>query len=345
MIFKSTIGKTVWVLIIILLVLVGKLFYQYSIYQDIRKDYYLFTGEDIDPITHDKLVKSRGTHHDYFRCSGLSMRKAGEERIVFTGLCQDHGGKVLKMWLPLLKKLGAHFKDYVVLIVENDSVDNTRECLLQEAQKNDKFIVLCGADKPENTQTCKLGRRSVEKGGDKEKNLEERTSMLASFREVYWGHVLKKYSDYDYMCVIDWDLEGLFPTTGFFHGLHYVRNNADVVACNSFHKMGNVYHVHDTYPLLNHHRCDHLKENKTTEDLRAKMQMRDKLLCKSFYPVPVESAFGGVALYNIQNLRQKNAHYTDTPLCPIECEHTTFHKNLHVYIDPWMTFYITKNHH
>lgn len=343
MIFKSTILA----LIIILLILVGKLIYQYSLYRKIRSNYCLVTDEDIDPITHDKLVKCHETlpYHNYFNYSNLSMKKAKNERIVFAGLCQDHGEKVLKMWLPLLKKLGGYFKDYVIIIVENDSVDNTREYLLQEAHKNDRFIVLCDQNKPVNTKTCQLGKRSVEKGGDKEKNLEKRIGTLAKFREVYWEYILKNYSDYDYMCVIDWDLEGLFPTTGFFHGLYYVRDYANVVACNSFHKMGNVYSVHDTYPLLNHYRCDYLVKNKSIEDLRTKMQMREKILYKSFYPVPVESAFGGVALYNIQNIKQNNAHYTNPPLCPVECEHTTFHRNQSVYIDPWMTFYITKNNH
>lgn len=347
MIFNS-IEIIICALIIFLLILVGKLIQRYSIYRDTRTDYHILVGEEpIDHITQDKLMKYHGTlsYNNYFDHTLLSMKKAGDEKIVFAGLCQDHGKKALKMWMPILKKWGGYFKDHRIIMVENDSMDETREDLLQEAEKNERLVVLCDADKPENTKTCKLGLRSVKKGGDKEKDLEKRIGVLAGFREVYWDYILKKYNDYDYMCVIDWDLEGDVSTSGFFHGLYYARDHADVIACNSYHKMQGVYFIHDTYPLLNHYRCDYLKENKTHEDIRVKIQMRSKLLYGSAYPVPVESAFGGIALYNIQNIRDKDAHYTNTPTCPIECEHTTFHKNLRVYIDPWMTFYITRNHH
>lgn len=348
MIFKRSIQKIVYILIIILVLMMSKLLYKYYIYHNVWADYnVIFGGEEMDDITRSKLVScwKTSSYDNYFDYSLLSMKRSKSETIVFVGLCQDNGERMLHMWKPIIEKWGGYFKDYQIVVVENDSVDDTREIFLKEAEINKKFVVLCDANKSENTKICKMGLRSMKKGGNKEKNLEERIRILAKFRQVYWEHVMRKYSNYDYMCVIDWDLEGKISTSGFFHGLYYVKNYSDVIACNSFHQsQSGEYLIHDTYPMLNHYRCDYLKENKTLEDTRIEYQMRKKLFYGSPYPVPVESAFGGIALYNIQNVKNKNAFYTN-PICPIECEHTTFHKNLRVYIDPWMTFYITKNNH
>lgn len=333
--------------VIVLLCLIYKMTHQYYKYRTVYSDYHVLLGEEIpDIITRDKLLQYWNTsiYNDYFEYISLSIKKCKQETIIFTGLCQDHGTTILSQWMPILNNIKTYFKDYRIIIVENDSNDGTRELLLKEAEKDEKFIVLCDDFKPENTHTCSLGQRSIQTYEDKEQKLSHRIKTLAKFRQVYWNYILKKYSDFDYMCVLDWDLEGVLSIPGFFHGLYYVRDYSDVIACNSFHRVKDMYFIYDTYPLLNHYRCDYLHENKLAEDEKTKKQSHNKILYGSGYPIPVESAFGGIALYNIQSVKQKNADYTN-PLCPIECEHTTFHQNLIVHIDPWMTFYITKNNH
>jgi hypothetical protein len=224
-------------------------------------------------------------------------------------------------------------------------MDDTRRMLIEQAKKDSRFLVLCDHDKEVNLKTCKLNKRSVPKGGNKEINLEHRVKTLGRFRQVYWNYIQTNLPDYEYLCVLDWDLEGQLSVPGFFHGLHYLRSYADVIACNSFYKdRHSSYEIHDTYPLLNENRCEYLSRHKAREDNRMKEQMRDKVLYQSSYPVPVGSAFGGLALYHIARLCSKNASY-ENPSCPIECEHTTFHRNLQVFIDPWMTLFITKNRH
>ena len=335
-------------LIVILLVFwVQRLVNRYCAYTETIADYHhVFHTERMDPITHERLIRywKTNSYYEFFNHSRLSMDRSQEETIVFVGLCQDNGKDVLATWMPILRQIGEKFKDYRIIMVENDSLDDTRHQLLRQAEKDDRFIVLCDQDRPENTKTCQLGRRSVEKGGDKEMNLEKRVRTLAKFRQVYWDHVQKKYDNYTYMCIIDWDLEGQLSIPGFFHGLYYARGYVDVVACNSYHKQNGSFYIHDTFPLLNENRCQYLRDNKSTEDLRMRKQMRERVLYGSTYLVPVSSAFGGLALYNIQRVMARHADYKN-PICPMECEHSTFHKNLEVYIDPWMTFYITKNRH
>lgn len=320
--------------------------YQYYVFHNVHRDYQHTFGTPMDDITHDKLVKYWNTspYEDFFSHSQNAMVDCKTKKIIFTGLCQDNGKNFITMWLPWIKKVGSHFRDYRIIIVENDSKDNTREILLKEAEKNPRLLLLCDGKRPENTQTCHLGMRSIHKNEEKETHLAQRLSILRKFRQVYWDYVQEKYNDYDYMAIIDWDLEGDVSTPGFFHGLSYVKDHSDVIATNSFHKIGKNYHFHDTFPLLNNHRCENLHQNKLIQDHMMKIQMHTKTLYGSAYPVPVESAFGGLALYHIHRLMEKQCSYVDVQ-CPVECEHTTFHKNLNVHIDPWMTFYITKNHH
>jgi len=351
MIFKlpSQIEQNIFILfmVVLLFFLIYRLFYRYYVYTSVKSDYYIFFEEtSMDHLTQEKLITYWKTnkYNEYFESTISSIKQSKNETIVFAGLCQDHGASVLKMWMPILKKLGGYFKDYRVIIVENDSKDNSRELFLKEAERNDKLIVLCDDNTPENAKTCKLDIRSVRTRAEKETTLARRVRILGKFRQVYWNYILKKFNDYDYMCVIDWDLEGQLSIPGFFHGLYYTRNYSDVVACNSFHNYKNIYLIYDTYPLLNHHRCDYLEANKMIEDLRANYNFRNKLFYEIAYPLPVESAYGGLALYNIQKIKKKDPDYTDQT-CHIECEHSTFHRNLDVHIDPWMTFFIEKNNH
>lgn len=336
------------VLVVIVMVVVAwacRLAHEYVVFHNVRKDYSGRFGRAADTVTETKLLQhwKMPAYDAYFRNAQRSMEWAGNERIVFAGLCQDHGTHALQMWLPVIEELGSHFRDYRVVIAENDSQDDTRAVLLRQAQKDPRFIILCDEKHPPNALTCKLGLRSVRNSHEKENNLAKRVATLGRFRQVCWEFVRRELADYDYMCVLDWDLEGQLSVPGFFHGLYHARNS-DVVACNSFYwDVLDGFSIYDTYPLLNNHRCDHLTANKRHEDVRVQKIMKDKLLTpQSAHPVRVESAFGGLALYNIQNIAPKDPTYTK-PTCPIECEHSTFHKDLIVHIDPWMTFYITKN--
>lgn len=335
-------------LLVLLLFLSYRVFSRLLVYNRVRSDYYVLFGEpDMDHITQEKLIQYWKTkpYDDFFRYTLSSMKQSREDTIVFVGLCQDHGRESMMVWMPRIRELARYFKDYRIVFVENDSYDDTREHLLREAQKDDRVIVLCDGHTPVNRKTCDLGVRSVEKGGDKENSLATRVRVLGKCRQVYWDYVQENYSDFNYMCVLDWDLDGKLSIPGFFHGLYYARHFTDVVASNSFYKKKNgLFLIYDTYPLLNHHRCEYLKKNKLYEDQMANVRLRDKIFYGTAYPFPIESAFGGLALYNLQKIQHKTPNYLDRR-CPVECEHSTFHKDLEVFLDPWMTFFITQNRH
>jgi hypothetical protein len=276
-----------------------------------------------------------------------SRKAAYNERIIFTGLCQDHGRQIISHWLPIIESIGDCFEDYRILIMENDSFDDTRSQWLHETYRNRRILLLCNDDQPLNMKECRLGIRSST--GDKEKNLKERVNHMADLRDLYLKRVRRKWSNYQYMVVIDWDLIGQLSLEGFFHALAFVRDGmADGVAVNSLYYKDKMWHIFDTYPLLNHHRCNEIYEKKKKLDVIIDKQWRQRMTKTLIAPVQVESAFGGMAIYSLPRVLATESFYTIPDLeklCDIQCEHTSFHRLLHIFIDPWFVLLLSKNLH
>lgn len=62
-------------------------------------------------------------------------KEIADSRIVFAGLIRD-GEKCVQYIRKRFEDLGKPFKDYHILIVENDSKDKTREKLLEWQKQN-----------------------------------------------------------------------------------------------------------------------------------------------------------------------------------------------------------------
>jgi len=281
----------------------------------------------------------------------VSREACRRETIIFTGLCQNHGHNVIRFWLPILEKWGSEFHDYRVLIMENDSTDGTRQLLLQEARRNPKMLVLCDDDTPLNIQNCSLGVSSSPDKQSKEKDLARRLHVLATLRDNYMNRINRKWSHYTHLVVIDWDLVGDLSEEGFFDSLQYLRDNkADGVAVNSYHyTKKHHWRFFDTFPLLNHHRCVAIHRDKVRLDKDTCDRLTKRLLYNEIHPFRVESAFGGICIYNMASVIQRDASYVRPPpgtkKCDIQCEHSTFNQNLQIIINPRFQFLIVRNFH
>lgn len=322
--------------------------YRYWLERTIQSRYLTSFQHEADMIT-----LSRWSHHwderafdNFKKVIDDSRQQCKNETIVFVGLCQDNGRSFLPFWLPIIEKLGKSFLDYRIIFVENDSRDDTRKQLLQARMRNRRITILCSDDKPENTPECSLGLRSVESGKDKETKLEHRLHVIRHFREVYLNYVKKNLSHFDYMTVIDWDLMGEMSMEGFFHSLTFMRCGfADGVAVNSFYNYSGVWRVFDTFPMINRRRCQMLLNDKKHLDHEIDFNYRKNLASEWVHPVRMESAFGGIATYHIPKIMSSHYVQTEDAVCPVECEHTTFHRSIRMFIDPWFVLLLTKNLH
>ena len=123
-----------------------------------------------------------------------------EMKVVITGLIRN-GAKHISRIRKQTEQLGSHFQDYRILIVENDSTDNTRQQLLAWHDANLRVDVLgCGV----NVNECIMKLpKTVDHEADR-----PRIVKMANLRNIYLDHVMNEYSSFDYLIVIDLDLVG-----------------------------------------------------------------------------------------------------------------------------------------
>jgi hypothetical protein len=219
--------------------------------------------------------------------------------VVFCGLCRD-----VRPFLPRLvarlERLGSMFQDYRVVLYENDSKDATREFLSDWQEVNPRVDVLGGAmGVPRYPQ-----RRSALRG-----------EWLACCRNQYREHVARAYSGFDHAIVIDADLAGGWSYDGVAHT--FGADDWDAVGSNGLVRQSSSrpgrlkfrhYDVWAFRPAVGtgaRGLVDH-----TTLDLPRGAPL-----------LPVESCFGGLAVYRMSSLLAVAYGGGD-------CEHVVFHDRL-----------------
>lgn len=338
------------IIIIGLCILIYIIATRWRLHSHIVRLYGTTFGHEPDEISLDRWIYNWRGDAQFMRFHDEieeSRRASANERIIITGLCQDHGRESIENWLPIAEYIGSCFHDYRILVVENDSIDDTREYWIEQSRRNAKILILCDDDMPLNVASCRLGIRS---DGDKERNLEARINRMAMLRDLYLRRIVRKWSDYEYMLVIDWDLIGHLATEGVFHALSWIRDGrADVMAVNSLYlDKQKQWQVFDTFPLLDHYKCHDLHEKKRLMDKMTSSMWHSRLVQTLNEPIQVKSAFGGMAIYNLKAVFETGSNYLipyEERVCNIQCEHTSFHRFLRVFIDPWFVLLLKKNLH
>ena len=233
---------------------------------------------------------------------------------IFMGTARDNS-KEIKPVLKYISMTGSMFRDYRVIIIENDSKDGTLELLMNWKLEH-----------PGKVQII-----------NKTFNLQKRPSLrfLSSIRNLYLFEAKNNsaYNDFDVFIVVDMDMTYGWDLRGVLHSFSKY-DEWDVVSANG------IFNQHFwMYDLLA------FRVNKTTtnetfhrpnkEDIKnGKFNMggyfsylfntHGKIVYKpsntSDYLVPVDSAFGGMAFY--KRKITKDCYY-DSEL--EDCDHPTLH--------------------
>jgi hypothetical protein len=271
--------------------------------------------------------------------------------VVICGLarnCVD----ALEMMIPLLERVGSLFREYCILVVENDSTDGTRERLLQWAEVN-KHVRVLGCDGVNLTQ-CKLGLAETD---DKSRFpfepsvSQKRIKKMVDLRNVYVQYILgdERLSHYDFELVIDFDvigfmyLDGLATTSQWFGKLPNVDAISAVGLKQTDLGCAMFWRYSDPYAL----------EEKGNEQCSENSFFRMLSTMKYYYFLPcynyghlidVSSAFGHCTMYRLPSvLGQKYEFLLDDDGIP-HCEHTTLNRKLgRVTINPSWKWIIETN--
>lgn len=222
--------------------------------------------------------------------------------IVFGGTIRDVE-KYIETSLQNIDRCGQKFKDYSVILYENDSKDRTRSILQALKRPNYHYIFEDSVKEPHRTERLARGRNKI----------------LDKLREI------NQNDAYEYFVMIDLDdvnSSGMFVET--IESCFQVQN-WDVLTGNQSNR------YYDLWALRKKHDMEYdcwkkVKEHSDDPDAI------EKYVYSKFpnYPVgqllEVDSAFGGIAIYRIRAIPDSCNYiglYDDGNL---QCEHVPFHK-------------------
>jgi hypothetical protein len=238
--------------------------------------------------------------------------------IVICGLARNLKPSQLVAKKKELEQIGNLFGDYKIVIVENNSVDDTRTRLLRWQIENHRVVILT----PENDKGIVHDRTNL-KTWNHENSMPrgwfERIHRMAHLRETYLEYVKLNCSKSTFMLVVDMDIVGETNTDGLM--LTLLDDDWSAVFVN-----GRVISSLLSFPfVLNPY--DNIAFIPLTGPIKDR-DLRQKALNKSVHTpenyTDVKSAFNGYAIYKIDDLSNSSYISNENDIC----EHITLHSTL-----------------
>lgn len=269
-----------------------------------------------DTFTFDTEEEER----KYEETVDLGIDYAKTKRVVIASLVRDVEPRLPEI-IKKAERVGRLFSDYRIVIVENDSKDDTRKLLLGWASRNPKVTILgCGI----NAKECSLPKAPKTDGHYVDRT---RIQKMVDLRNIYLDHVKQYYSEYDYVVMWDLDMIGSVYLDGIQHSLGYLSQHHDVDVVCAY----GIYHwafftlFYDTYALLHRREKFHI-DHKTIHDIRKGMW--EAKYSRGNEPVEVDSCFSGFAVYRTASLLNDAVKYDMSPPNNLECEHVRLNKKI-----------------
>jgi len=279
------------------------------------------------------------------------LERIADKKIVLCLLARDVENKILTN-VDKIMLFVKGFKDYRIVIFENDSVDYTRQRIREWSNRDNKVILLSccvEAAKPlrstsegveaqilpkakyhlREAQICEC-RLNVDQIRNSNPISEKRIHKMAKFRNKYLDYVFKHFSDYDYMMVADIDMRGGVYREGYL--TCFADDNWDAIFAKGVKPFpfmfGKINMVYDTLAFLDKQNPTEMKKNILKSFYQLQKVYNKKVGSDN---VPVISAFNGAAVYNLRKIIESGARYD----CKSDCEHIDFHKSLNkLYANP-----------
>jgi hypothetical protein len=226
------------------------------------------------------------------------LEEVSKHKVIFAGITRDNAEDLPKM-LDFMEDFGSKFKDYRVVIFENDSKDNSVEILKKYERRNSKIKIIS-----ENF------------------NLQKRPSIkfLADIRNKYLDEInsSSSYDDFDILIFVDLDMKYGFDLRGILHSFSKIESWDMVCSNGIFTKSGKMWDAfafrNDEFP----YGLDKLSHEVYWSDIVPKIQ---KIYDPKSDLLPVYSCFGGIGIYKKKFI--EGCRYDSIKG---DCEHIPFHK-------------------
>ncbi len=287
----------------------------------------LYTPDNTFPISNKNT---------YEKMTNLGEKVVRNRTIVICSLLRD-----VKNRLPEIEKraekLGNIFKDYRILIVENDSSDGTREELLRWTKRNPKVVILgCGY----NVKKCSI--KSAKKRTAGHSVYRSRIEKMTKLRNIYLNEVKRNYDHFDYMAVWDLDIIGTVYLDGVMNSMGWFekRQKLDAICAYGIYRWGTVKLYYDTYAHIEKNDKFHINL-KTIHDLKKGLGTQYQ---RGDFPQEVVSCFSGFTIYRISSLLNPSVIYDMSPPDNLECEHVRLNRKLrNMVMNPSMIHFVLLN--
>lgn len=264
---------------------------------------------------------------EFMRHVEIGQKTLADSEIVFVGLARNCA-KWLTHNLHRLEMLGKDCRSWRLHIETNDNEDETDQVLAD----------FCAAYRQATFTSQRLGRKqyATEFAGP-------RTQALAEYRTACQRWVEDNARHADFVCIIDWDAWGGWSHSGFMHGLGRLVQSTEAVAMASVSLIQSpqMQMGEDKRPTIGkgwvHYDAWALRINSTWDDYTAgcggwKHQWIPPV---GSPPIPVVSAFGGMAIYDTYA-------YLAGRYSGADCEHVPFHDTMakrtgkRIFLEPGM---------
>lgn len=225
--------------------------------------------------------------------------------VTICGLARNLGNKV-KYLHGRLDCLASLFNEVSICIYTNDNDDST----LSELECMKARMYNYGGIKVNiiSERLYKEFHGSV--------TTQERYKDMAYYRNHYLTY-LRYETDSKYLIVLDTDIIGGYSWDGLAHSFSYIDSSIGCIGSNSL-----IYENRESGPIRLYYDALAFRRLNSTKPHN---QSEINLLCynRGETLLEVQSAFGGLAIYNVEPIRKFNLNYDHS-----DCDHVTLNKKL-----------------
>jgi hypothetical protein len=263
------------------------------------------------PIYQEKPVNSCETGFESMSNSSVAI----------CGIARDCSSQLTRL-IPKLEALGGKFQAHKIIVVENDSADDTAEIILAWAARNKNVIpILFSANKEVAAQQNMSTKRARDFN-------HSRISRIAFARNLYL-HELQNHQQTDYVIVVDLDIMD-FSMSGIANSFEQGRKWDCATSSGLRYTLRTPFSPTVYWDTYAYEPCAGFPSGvQRLADIRSSQrQLRERLKSKEL--IPALSAFGGLAIYRYKILagHQYGVVKNNDPEVPILCEHVDLHRSI-----------------
>jgi len=259
---------------------------------------------------------------------GLSWFRS--QRLIICALLRD-SESTIHLVRRQSEAVGKLFADYTILVVENDSHDNTRLKLLEWAKQNQKVQVL-GCEGV-NLSSCSL-RMDPTLIHDRASG---RIDKMVKLRNVYLDYIRSnpKLSSAQIALIWDMDIQGSFyldglGLTGYYFKKGIDNKQIDAMCANGVADVGDRIETGKYYDPYAHEDIGQTRTFTTVDDI-------DPPAC-SLSPMHVRSCFNGFTFYRLPSILARRYSLEKSGEKEAICEHVGVHRGMNIYLNPGMVY-------